>query len=72
MADLFIARLVDGDRPVEGEPISYCRDRLLGIKGWVFPQVRASLIFQAWNAWRRNQEVLRMNVNTRALPKLER
>lgn len=70
-ADRFMARLIDGDRPRDGDPILYVRDRLLGITKWVFPQDRVSLIFQAWNLWRTGRPFAQIKTKS-DLPPLER
>jgi hypothetical protein len=70
-ADMFMQRLIDGDRPKSGDPVLYARDRLTAIQGWTWPQTRASLIFQAWNYWRRGEKIERIKVNETALPDVE-
>ncbi len=70
-ADAFMRRLIDGDRPSDGDPVLYCRDRLMAMKKWVFPQIRVNLIFKAWNAYRREEKVTFLKADKDSLSPLE-
>lgn len=70
-ADTFIGRLVDGDSLKKGDPILYCRNRLIGMGRGPYANVRAELIFKCWNAWRLGARIDHCKLSG-VLPKLER
>lgn len=51
-ADQFILSLIEGDGLKRGDPLHFCRNRLLGFGRGVKARDRAELIFKSWNAWR--------------------
>lgn len=70
-ADEFVTRLIDGDGLRRGNPIYYCRDRLIGMDRGARSDSRVELIFKCWNAWRQGQSITHCKL-TGNLPKLER
>lgn len=70
-ADAFIGRLIDGDSLKKGDPILYCRNRLIGMGRGPYANVRAELIFKCWNAWRLGARIDHCKLSG-VLPKLER
>jgi hypothetical protein len=71
-ADLFFDHLLGGAGLEIGNPILYCRNRLVATKTSPRINDRAELIFRSWNAWRRRETIERLNVTGKKLPKLER
>lgn len=71
-ANEFIDRLLSGAGLHQGNPILYCRNRLIETKTRANIQERAELIFKAFNAWRLGERVERIVVAGVKLPKLER
>lgn len=70
-ADEFILKLIDGDGLRKGDPIYYCRERLIAMKGSIRPSDRIGLLFKAWNHWRLGDTITKI-VAPSKLPKLER
>lgn len=70
-ADHFITRLIDGEGLRKGDPILYCRNRLIGMGRGPYAQNRAELIFKCWNAYRLGHGIDHCKLNGK-LPKLER
>lgn len=70
-ADEFISKLIDGDGLRKGDPIYYCRERLISMRGTSIAGDKAGIIFKAWNHWRLGDTVTKIIAPTR-LPKLER
>jgi hypothetical protein len=70
-ADAFIKKLIEGTYLKNGDPLLYCRKRLMETKGRSDIQSRAELLFKTWNAYRREERVERIIVNGKTLPKLE-
>ena len=62
-ADQFILSLINGDGLKNGDPILYCRNRLINERGRMRQNERAELIFRAWNAWRRGERVSRIQLS---------
>lgn len=71
-ADYFILRLIDGDGLRKGNPIYYCRNRLLGMGRGYTAHNRSEIIFKCWNAWRTNATIDHLKLSGGKLPKLER
>lgn len=70
-ADKFILLLIEGDGLRKGNPIYYCRERLMGMDRGARAESRCELVFKAWNAWRRGETTTKIHL-TGNLPKLER
>lgn len=70
-ADEFIRLLIDGDGLRKGNPIYYCRERLLGMSRETRADSRAEVIFRCWNAWRRGESVHKRITLSGKLPKVE-
>lgn len=70
-ADTFVRKLIDGDGLRKGDPILYCRNRLIQMTGGTGANSRAELLFKCWNAYRRNETLTKLPLNGK-LPKLER
>lgn len=72
-ADVFISRLIEGDDPRRGNPIHYCRNRLLGMDRGYTANNRIEVIFKCWNAWRLGATIdSHLKLTGGKLPKLER
>lgn len=71
-ADHFMLRLIDGDGLRKGQPIHYCRNRLLGMGRGYTAHNRCEIIFKCWNAWRANGTIDHIKLSGGKLPKLER
>lgn len=71
-ADYFILKVMDGDGLRKGDPILYCRNRLMEMERGVRPNDRAEVIFKCWNAHRRGETVTKVLVTGGSLPKVER
>jgi hypothetical protein len=71
-ADTFINALISGVNLPAKHPILYARSRLINERARLRPEHRAELIFKAWNAWRRNVEIQRLEISGGPLPKLEK
>jgi hypothetical protein len=72
VADHFINKIVDGDGLRRGDPILYCRNRLLNMRRGVDANTRAELIFKCWNAHRLGHDVSHCKLSGGKLPKVER
>lgn len=73
LADEFMTKLIDGDGLRKGDPILYCRNRLIGMGRGVRADIRSELIFKCWNAWRNGQQVDHLKLSGAGkLPKVER
>lgn len=72
-ADAFINRLLKGNNLPEGDPILYCRNRLLEMRKDAAGNAndRIELIFKTWNAHRRGERVKRIMLGNDKLPALE-
>lgn len=71
-ADRFIDRLIKGTGLQDGDPLLYCRNRLIETRGdGTSIGARAELIFRTWNAHRKGEKVQRITVGGNKLPKLE-
>jgi hypothetical protein len=70
LADEFIGKIINGEDIKKGDPILYCRNRLINMRN-ERADARIELIFKCWNAWRRNSGVDRYFKLTGHLPKLE-
>lgn len=70
-ADHFVLKLIDGDGLRRGDPIHYCRNRLVGMGRHTPGPERIELIFKCWNAHRTGSEIQAFR-STGKLPKLER
>lgn len=71
-ADEFIQKLIDGDGLRKGDPIHYCRNRLLGMNRGYTSNDRAELIFKCWNKWRNGGTVATFRFTGGKLPKVEK
>lgn len=74
-AQEFIEKLITGADLKQGDPILYCRKRLLALKGAAgFRGVneKAEIIFRAWNFYRRGEHVKTIPIMDGPLPKLEK
>ena len=73
VADNFIQRLIDGDGLRKGDPIHYCRNRLLGFGRGVHANTRAELVFKCWNGHRIGETIDHFKLSGHGkLPKVER
>lgn len=70
-ADHFILRLIEGDGLKKGDPILYCRNRLLGMGREAFANARVELVFKCWNAHRRGHGIDHLKLGAASLPKVE-
>jgi hypothetical protein len=70
-ADEFISKLIGGEGLRKGDPIYYCRERLIAMRGTSIAGDKAGIIFKAWNHWRLGDTITKIIAPTR-LPKLER
>jgi hypothetical protein len=68
----FIITLVNGERLAKGDPILYARNRLVTERGTLQSGHKVELIFRAWNAHRKGESRVRLEIHGRALPKVER
>lgn len=71
-ADYFMTKLIEGDGLKKGDPILYCRNRLLGMGRGTYAGTRAELVFKCWNAWRSEHSIDHFKMSGGKLPKLER
>lgn len=71
-ADQFIGKLIDGDGLRKGDPIHYCRNRLLQMNRGNTANDRCELVFKCWNKWRTGATVTTFRFTGGKLPKLER
>lgn len=72
LADEFMMKLIEGESLRRGDPILYCRNKLIGM-GRLHPAAqRIEMIFKTWNAWRKNETVHKMVLSGGKLPKLVR
>lgn len=82
-ADHFLSKLIDGHGLPKGDPILYCRNKLINMpsnSGGASGYLKAELIFRCWNAHRLNQTMDRcklsggklINGKPAKLPKVER
>lgn len=72
-ADAFVERLLTGDNLAKGDPILYCRNRLLEMRrdGARGANDRVELIFKTWNHHRRGEVIDRITLGNNKLPALE-
>ena len=71
-ADHFMTKLMEGDGLKKGDPILYCRNRLLGMGRGIYAGTRAELVFKCWNAYRSGHGIDHFKMTGGKLPKLER
>lgn len=71
-ADEFILRLIEGDGLRKGDPILYCRNRLIATGRGSLANARAELIFKCWNASRLGHGITHFKLTGGKLPKVER
>jgi len=71
-ADFFVTKLMEGDGLKKGDPILYCRNRLIGMGRGIRAGTRAELVFKCWNAWRSGHSIDHFKMSGGKLPKLER
>lgn len=71
-ADHFMIKLMEGDSLRKGDPIFYCRNRLLGMGRESRAGTRAELVFKCWNAHRCNESIGYFKMSGGKLPKVER
>lgn len=72
-ADTFIDKLLSGHDLSKGSPILYARNRLTEIKGKMFLNEKAELIFRAYNLWCAGEtDCKRIPVLGERLPKLDK
>lgn len=71
-ADEFMRKLIEGDGLKKGDPILYCRNRLLGLGRGTLTNARADVIFKCWNAWRSGLRVDHVKISNDRLPKVEK
>lgn len=72
-ADYFILKLINGDGLQKGDPILYCRNRLLNMGRGTHSGTRAELVFKCWNAHRMGGRLDHVKLSGNGLlPKLER
>jgi hypothetical protein len=71
-ADHFMTKLMEGDGLKKGDPILYCRNRLLSMGRGPHAGVRAELVVKCWNAWRSGHTIDHFKMSGGKLPKLER
>lgn len=71
VANEFIDSLIEGTDLAKTNPILYCRNRLIDMRGsWRARSNKAELIFRSYNMWRRGDRAARIPLNGR-LPELE-
>ena len=72
-ADAFIGRLMKGNNLSSGDPLLYCRNRLLEMRkdGFGRANDRVELIFKTWNAHRQGRRLDRIVLGNDKLPVLE-
>lgn len=70
-ADEFFQKLIEGTELKKDNPVLYCRNRLIEMRGMGRINDKAELIFRAWNLWRRQERAARI-VLTGRLPELEK
>lgn len=71
-SDEFIKALVDGVGLSAQNPILYARNRLMFERGKLRGNLKAELIFKAWNAHRRDEKLRHIILTGNVLPKLEK
>lgn len=71
-ADYFMTKLIEGDGLKKGDPILYCRNRLMGMGRGIRAGTRSELVFKCWNAWRSGHSIDHFKMGGGKLPKLER
>lgn len=69
-ADNFIYSLINGDNLSAGSPVLYARNRLMGPQRMTMRE-KTELIFRAWNAWRKDEDVRSIALQGGELPLLE-
>lgn len=69
-ADEFITKLIEGDGLRKGDPILYCRNRLIGLGREVRAASRIELIFKCWNAYRLETPITYFALSGKKIPKL--
>lgn len=72
VADTFMLKLMEGDSLRRGDPILYCRNKLIGMGRLVPAQTRAELIFKCFNAYREGHTISAFRPTGGKLPKIER
>lgn len=70
-ADFFIHSLMSGAGLKNGSPILYARNRLINERGRLKPREKAEILFKAWNAWKRGENITRIVLGDGLLPVLE-
>jgi hypothetical protein len=68
----FILTLVNGEKLAKGDPILYARNKMVVERGRLALGEKAELIFRAWNAHRKGESRVRLEIHRGALPKVER
>lgn len=71
-ADEFMRKLIGGENLKRGDPIYYCRNRLLGMGRGSYTNARAEVIFKCWNAWRTGAGIDHIKISNGKLPKVEK
>lgn len=71
-ADDFLEKLIDGTELKKDNPVLYCRNRLIEMRGSARVGEKAELILRAWNMYRRGDRAVRIPINGRKLPDLEK
>lgn len=71
-ADFFMTKLIEGDGLRKGDPILFCRNKLLNMDRGYDAGCRAELIFKCWNAWRNGAQIQAFRPGGKGLPKVER
>lgn len=72
-ADEFMLKLIEGDGLRKGDPILYCRNRLLGMGRGIHAHVRSELIIKCWNAHRAGHGIDHFKLSgSMKLPKIEK
>jgi hypothetical protein len=72
-ADEFINKVIDGNDLKKGDPILYCRNRLMGMTRANSVGERIELVFKCWNAWRRGERIESyLKLSGAKLPKVSR
>jgi len=69
-ANRFMELLLSGAYLANGDPILYCRNRLVETRSRSNIQERAELIFKTWNHWRASERVNRIVLTGKELPAL--
>lgn len=71
-ADDYLDKLIEGTELKKDNPVLYCRNRLIEMRGSARVGDKVELILRAWNLYRRGDRAIRIPVNGRKLPDLEK